>query len=145
VKKGYEIGSHSHSHPDLTKVSGAKAIEELSISKKVLEDKLGIAVRYISYPFGRYSETVKRIAMECGYEGGVCLSHPFKGFIDRYEIERTSVYVFDAMANYRAKLGMYGRCGVFAEKLKGRIVNYFAGATYPLKRLERAIAEAQNG
>lgn len=145
VERGYEIGSHSHTHPDLTRISAAMAIEELSISKKILEDRLGIPVRYVSYPFGRYSETVKRIAMECGYEGGVCLSHPFKGSGDPYEIERTSVYVFDTMKSFKAKLGLYGRYGVVAEKLKGRMVNYFAGATYPLKRLEKKLSETGYG
>ena len=138
VKLGFEIGSHTHTHPDLTKISISKAREEITVSKKILEDRLGVGVRYISYPFGRYSETIKEIAWECGYEGGVCLSHPFKSRNDIYEIERMSVYVFDTLTNFRAKLRMYGRCGVIAEKVKGRIVNFFAGATYPLKRLERS-------
>jgi peptidoglycan/xylan/chitin deacetylase (PgdA/CDA1 family) len=141
VHRGYEIGSHSHTHPDLTKIGEEKVKEELLISKKMLEDKLGVCVRYFSYPFGRYSETVKKIVLECGYEGGVCLSHPFKRSGDRYEIERVSVYVFDTMMNFRAKLRMYGRWGEAAEKLKGRTVNFFAGATYPLKRLEILFSE----
>jgi peptidoglycan/xylan/chitin deacetylase (PgdA/CDA1 family) len=141
VERGYEIGSHSHTHPDLTKISRTEVRKELCISKKILEDRLGIAVRYISYPFGRYSEAVKGIAVECGYEGGVCLSHPFKRYRDPYEIERISVYVFDSMTNFAAKLKRHGSGGVVLEKLKGRMVNFFAGATYPLKRMERSFTD----
>lgn len=139
VEAGYEVGSHSHTHPDLTKIESRRVREELAVSKQILEDRLGTTVRYISYPFARYSETVKNIAWECGYEGGVCLSHPLKRGDDMFEIERLSVYVFDSMMNFKSKLRLYGTWGVAAEKLKGRLVNFFAGATYPMKCLERLL------
>jgi peptidoglycan/xylan/chitin deacetylase (PgdA/CDA1 family) len=140
VKRGFEIGSHSHTHPDLTKLPGSGIEKELSESKRILEERLGVRIKYISYPFGRYSPAVKKIAEACGYEGGVCLSHPFKDHDDDFEIERMSVYNFDTMMDFRAKLFLYGKGGVFAEKAKGRIVNFFAGATHPLKRLEIALS-----
>jgi peptidoglycan/xylan/chitin deacetylase (PgdA/CDA1 family) len=136
VKLGFEIGSHSHAHPDLTKISDSEVKEELSRSKNTLEDKLGVPVRFISYPFGRYSKRVKQIAQECGYSGGVCLSHPFKKRNDIFELEREAVYIFDTLSNFEAKLKLFGETAFIFEKMKGRIVNFFAGATFELKRMK---------
>ncbi|TES91551.1 MAG: polysaccharide deacetylase family protein [Candidatus Cloacimonadota bacterium] len=135
---GFEIGSHTQSHPDLTKISLKKVRGELFSSKKILEDKLGVSVQFVSYPFGRYSGEIKQIARECGYSGGVCLSHPFKVEDDIFEIEREGVYIFDTIDNFKAKLSLYGKWAVLFEKTKGRTVNFFAGATYIIKRFQKS-------
>lgn len=133
---GFEIGSHTRTHPDLTKISPDRVRLELSDSKKILEDKLGVSVNFISYPFGRYTEKIKKAAYDCGYVGGVCLSHPFKKQNDIFEIEREGVYIFDTLCDFKAKLSLYGKEGLCFEKMKGRLVNFFAGATYRIKRLQ---------
>ena len=133
---GFEIGSHTHTHPDLTKISEEAVRNELSFSKKIPEDKLGVPVRFISYPFGRYSKRIKEIVSECGYNGGVCLSHPFKKRNDLFEIDRLGIYIFDTLDDFKAKLSLYGKGAFLFEKMKGRIVNFFAGATYIIKRFQ---------
>ncbi|SVC04157.1 uncharacterized protein METZ01_LOCUS257011, partial [marine metagenome] len=52
---GFEFGSHTVNHPDLTRLSDQQVIHELSESRTRLEDRLGSSVRSFSYPFGRYS------------------------------------------------------------------------------------------
>lgn len=141
VESGFEIGSHSHTHPDLTKISDRKVKEELSRSRKTLEDKLGVPVRFISYPFGRYSARVKEMAQECGYTGGVCLSHPFKKRNDIFEMERQALYIFDTMYNFEAKLKLMGNPPYIFEKIKGRIVNFFAGATFEINRVKKFLGK----
>lgn len=63
-----EIGGHSHTHASLPKVSLEKAKTEIELSKKLIEEKLGKEVRYIAYPYGEYSEGVKELVKEAGYE-----------------------------------------------------------------------------
>lgn len=65
-KRGYAFGSHTLTHPDLTKLSLKELYRELSESKRILEDRLG-KIDLLSYPFGRYNERVKRVAREVGY------------------------------------------------------------------------------
>ncbi|MCK4575894.1 polysaccharide deacetylase family protein [candidate division WOR-3 bacterium] len=141
VKAGFEIGSHTHTHPDLTKITKESVRRELQYSKKILEDKLGVSIHFISYPFGRYSKEIKEIALECGYKGGVCLSHPFKKKNDIFEIDREGVYVFETIDDFKAKLKLYGKCAFIFEKMKGRIINFFAGATYVIKRFQKTLNE----
>lgn len=67
-KYGIEFGSHTLSHCDLTKVNLHEAEEELSESKKMLEDKLGFEIKSIAYPYGNCNDEVKTLAKSAGYQ-----------------------------------------------------------------------------
>lgn len=54
---GYEIGSHTVHHPDLATVSAADLTDELTDSKKWLEDK-GFEVYTMAAPYGSYNDSV---------------------------------------------------------------------------------------
>jgi len=69
--EGVEFGSHSHTHVPLAKVSPARALEELSQSRTVLEQLLGKPVTSLSYPFSNQSRDVRALARRAGYR--VCV------------------------------------------------------------------------
>lgn len=73
LKAGMEIGSHTRSHVDLTDIGAEALRDEVLISKWVLEDKLGITVHSISYPFGNYNNNVISAVREAGYTAAVAL------------------------------------------------------------------------
>lgn len=50
---GIEIGAHTMSHPILTRVPEQEAVREIAMSRKRLEERLGIPVRHFAYPNGR--------------------------------------------------------------------------------------------
>ena len=52
VDNGMYIGSHSHNHLDLTSLNDDKMTSELTYSKKILEDKIGVKIKNFSYPYG---------------------------------------------------------------------------------------------
>jgi peptidoglycan/xylan/chitin deacetylase (PgdA/CDA1 family) len=64
---GFEIGSHTRTHPDLSKLSDRAVEEELIGSRKELEDMLGRSVETFCYPYGRFSPTSPLIAKKAGY------------------------------------------------------------------------------
>ncbi len=71
---GFEIGSHTVTHPDLGTVSGEQAIREFLESKAVLEDRLGERVRWLAYPFGgvnNFRADWLPLLKGAGYEGCV--------------------------------------------------------------------------
>jgi peptidoglycan/xylan/chitin deacetylase (PgdA/CDA1 family) len=67
LKAGHRIGSHSLSHPYLTRLSRRDAREEIVTSKKKLEDTFGVPVEDFCYPYGNWNETVRNLVMEAGY------------------------------------------------------------------------------
>lgn len=68
---GWEIGSHTLSHPRLPELDEAAQRRELVESKARLEDLLGAPVRSLSYPYGLYSQAMLRIVEEAGYDNAV--------------------------------------------------------------------------
>ncbi len=67
-KYGIEVGSHTLSHCDLTKVNLGEAEKELRESKKMLEDKLGFEIKSIAYPYGNCNDWIKKLAKNTGYK-----------------------------------------------------------------------------
>jgi peptidoglycan/xylan/chitin deacetylase (PgdA/CDA1 family) len=65
---GNEIGSHTLSHPFLTRVSPTKAREEIIASKKKLEDVFGQPILHFCYPYGDWNQVVRDFVAEAGYE-----------------------------------------------------------------------------
>jgi peptidoglycan/xylan/chitin deacetylase (PgdA/CDA1 family) len=68
---GHTIGAHTRTHPDLTKIPPDRAREEISGSKKSLEDRFGVEVKHFCYPFGKVSPAVRDLVAEAGYETAV--------------------------------------------------------------------------
>lgn len=64
---GHKIGAHGWSHRLLTHCSGKELDLELTGSKKMLEDKLGIPVTTMSLPGGRYNGRVLAACRAAGY------------------------------------------------------------------------------
>ncbi len=70
---GWEIGSHTISHPRLTALLPERQRAELGGSKAELERRLGVRCRSIAYPYSDVDAPLARLARECGYEAGAAL------------------------------------------------------------------------
>ena len=64
---GHEIGSHSMTHRNLTKLTETDARGQIFDSRKRLEDQFGIEVRHFCYPHGKWNERVRDLVAEAGY------------------------------------------------------------------------------
>lgn len=73
---GCEIGSHSKTHPLLTKKVGYESLlmEVLSSGKKI-EAETGVFPRTFSYPFGNYNRQIANLTAEAGYKFGVAVNN----------------------------------------------------------------------
>jgi peptidoglycan/xylan/chitin deacetylase (PgdA/CDA1 family) len=129
---GFNFGSHTVNHPDLTKIPKQFVEYELKSSKETLEDKLGKRVDFLSYPFGRYNRCVQDLAMRLGYKGAYTLGSDSKtnGF-DPLAQKRWGVYLLDSPLTLRIKLNR----GKFfwIEDMKSWIINRFPGWTIIVK------------
>lgn len=65
---GWEIGSHTRSHPRLTTLSDAAIEDELAGSKAACERALGAACVSLAYPYGDVDQRVVALAARAGYE-----------------------------------------------------------------------------
>ncbi len=134
--RGVSFGSHGATHADLTRLGPDVVRTELVRSKAAIEDRIGGPTRTLSYPFGRYNDSVSDLARETGYEAAFSLypSHRNTHF-RRYAIRRNGVYIIDTAALVEAKLS--SGPWFWIEELKCRAINGVAVLTPAFKRLSR--------
>ena len=86
---GWEIMSHTVSHPNLRSLTPADVDNELSRSKKILEG-LGLTIKNIVYPFNKSNEIAREIASKY-YRSGRGGTNSFNaGAIDPYYLKSFS-------------------------------------------------------
>ncbi|EDY21969.1 polysaccharide deacetylase [Chthoniobacter flavus Ellin428] len=64
---GNKIGAHTLTHPHLTQLDASAAREEITASKKKLEDIFGQRIDHFCYPYGDYNERVCDMVAEAGF------------------------------------------------------------------------------
>jgi peptidoglycan/xylan/chitin deacetylase (PgdA/CDA1 family) len=89
-----EIGAHSATHPDLSRLDYAAAHRELREGKTHLEELLGIPIETAAYPYGRATEETARAARDAGFRAA-CVAggrgrweHPY--LLPRQDMENGS-------------------------------------------------------
>lgn len=101
---GIEIGSHTHSHPDLTRINDNELKNELSKSKETLEKITQKAVTSLSFPFGSWNRRVWRTAKTSGY----LTASAYRGLkhSENDILNVIGVYSFDSITTLRQKCGL---------------------------------------
>jgi len=104
--QGWEIGSHTCSHPHLTQISNAEAAEELRLSRALCEERLQRPCEALAYPFGSYDGKVMNLAAEAGYRAAVTLDErlaaPLRGR-GPFEVPREAIYRSTGWVTFAAK------------------------------------------
>jgi peptidoglycan/xylan/chitin deacetylase (PgdA/CDA1 family) len=67
AEAGWEIGSHTRTHPHLTTLDDGSLREELVRSREEVERRLGRPCPTLAYPYGDHDERVVEAAGEAGY------------------------------------------------------------------------------
>ncbi|MBQ7917254.1 MAG: polysaccharide deacetylase family protein [Clostridia bacterium] len=63
---GFDIGTHSNTHPKMSTLSQAKMKEELETSMNMITNITGKPVRFFRAPFGDYNDTLLTVAGSLG-------------------------------------------------------------------------------
>jgi len=102
---GMEFGSHTLTHPMLSRVPLAEARREIAESRRLIEDKLGAPAPFFCYPRGDFNEAVKRIVKEEGYLAA-CTTLPGAndGTTDPFALRRTYVGRRDTPSEFAKKV-----------------------------------------
>jgi len=106
AENGMEIGSHTFSHVDLTKLTKNKLKQELIDSKLSLEKIITQKpVDFICYPAGRFNNEVIIEAKKSGYKGAVTTLFGKATFNqDTYQWERIRINYSDGVKGLAKKI-----------------------------------------
>jgi len=98
------VGSHTHTHADLSRAGERKAEEEMRRSKELIEDRLGVACRHFAYPGAVGSPAADRAARRLFASAAWdAWRTNRRGRIEPFRLGRTPVLHSDGMVFFRAK------------------------------------------
>ena len=106
--RGWEIGSHTCSHPHLTLIDDGRLADELDGSRERCEEALGRACTTLAYPYGDVDDRVVRAADRARYHAAAALParpHPAQ----LLEWPRVGVYAKDGLPRFALKAAAAAR------------------------------------
>lgn len=119
---GWEVGSHTRTHPLLTQLDDDALAKELRGSLEECSERIGRPVTSVAYPYGGVDDRVEAQAQRAGYEGAAALAWPAAD-LDRYRYPRVGVYQQDSWPRFRLKTGRWSRSTYGARFLAWRTAN----------------------
>jgi peptidoglycan/xylan/chitin deacetylase (PgdA/CDA1 family) len=102
AQAGWEIGSHTGSHPHLTEIDDEALKDELARSKAACERHLASSCTSIAYPYGEVDQRVVAATAAAGYSVAATLPHRLDSR-DRLQWPRIGVYWSDGDRTFRLK------------------------------------------
>lgn len=110
-----EFGAHTVNHPVLTRTSAAQMRDEISASRKTIEQKLKAEVRHFAYPFGRnehYTSEARLWIEQCGFKTAVTTEFGFNApGDDLFALKRFTPWGHN-LADFILQLDWYRFAGV---------------------------------
>jgi len=94
AKDVYDYGSHTVSHPNLTKLTEEEIIYEITESKKIIQRITNQPINLFCYPFGEFGDDtiIRQLLIKTGYIGA-CTTNP--GLVSyRTDVYRLPRYEF---------------------------------------------------
>ena len=108
ASEGWEVGSHTLTHPHLTAIDGTALDYELAIARLECEYRLNRACTTIAYPYGDVDDRVVRAARQAGYLTGAALTERRRP-AHSLEWPRVGVYRRDDLRRFRMKVSRSSR------------------------------------
>lgn len=103
-KAGMEIGSHTLTHNDLTRMSDTQAKKEIFESKTKLEEKLGDKITSFCYPGGYFNEKHVNWTEEAGYSSACTTITGCYQKESLFKVPRIAVLASDRFFIFRQKI-----------------------------------------
>ena len=100
---GWEVGSHTRSHPWLTRIDADRLDYELRGSREEIETRLARPCRSLAYPFGNHDERVMTAAGTAGYAAAATVPDRLLE-IEPLQWPRVGVYHTDSDRTFRFKI-----------------------------------------
>ena len=101
---GWEIGSHTVTHPELTTVSDEQLEDELSGSRAACEEQIGAPCESIAFPYGDHDDRVVTATARAGYLTAATLPSKMPGSEQPLRWPRVGIYYADDMRVFRLKV-----------------------------------------
>lgn len=125
VEKGHDLGNHSATHPDMTKLTKEKQREEIQKVHEVVKKLTGYEMELFRPPYGAYNNDVIRTCYELGY-------YPVQWSVDSLDWQDLSATeIINKVCNHKALD-------------KGAIILCHNGAKHTAEALDEMLTNLKN-
>ncbi|HEY1508494.1 MAG TPA: polysaccharide deacetylase family protein [Solirubrobacteraceae bacterium] len=100
---GWEVGSHTRTHPRLTSLDDKEMRDELAESRREIAANLSAPCETVAYPYGDVDERVADAAQSAGYLAGAALASGLRARGPQ-RWPRVGIYNGDQMWRFRLKI-----------------------------------------
>jgi peptidoglycan/xylan/chitin deacetylase (PgdA/CDA1 family) len=109
IADGWEIDSHTLTHPDLTTLDDATLRHELTASRTEIQHRFGQPAAFFCYPAGRYVARVIAAVRAAGYRAALTEDEGMGVATDRFVLKRLRVGPDDTPAQLLSRLDTFRR------------------------------------
>jgi peptidoglycan/xylan/chitin deacetylase (PgdA/CDA1 family) len=102
AQAGWEVGSHTRTHPHLTSLDGEALHTELAESRAEVSERLGLDCTSIAYPYGDVDYRVAEAAQVAGYTVGASMSSRLER-LGVLRWPRIGIYHVDSLGRFGLK------------------------------------------
>ena len=126
---GMEIGAHTRTHARLPELDDAKIEDEVSGSKKDIEDMFGLPVTSFAYPYGLFNDACVEAVRRAGFKVA-CTTRTgwFGSETDLMRVRRVAVFPYDSLSVFARKVAFAGTdvrwrsmAGYFIDRIRSRV------------------------
>ena len=104
IRAGWEVDSHTLTHPDLTTVGGHRLRRELAGSRAEIRRRFGQPAQFFCYPSGRYDARVVAAVRAAGYRAAMTEDEGYGVAAEPYRLKRVRVHGGESPAALLAAL-----------------------------------------
>ena len=104
LDQGWELASHTRTHPDLAGLDPETLETEVADSRKALQRRFDVPVDFFCYPSGSYDQAALEAVEAAGYRGATTTNEGLADPATPYELSRIRVEPGDGAAGLEAKL-----------------------------------------
>lgn len=101
AEAGLELGAHTVTHPDLSRLSREACLREMVESRATIERVTGARVQTFAYPFCRYGDAAVAAARDAGFTAAVTCEG--RGGWNRFELRRAMITGRDGWPSFALK------------------------------------------
>lgn len=109
-ENGMDFGSHTISHPDLTKILRKQIKWEIRKSKRIIEKNLNQKVVVFSYPFGKHNKKIRQLVRKNKY---LCAVSAKPGWASKksniYSLPRIRITGYTSLKKFKLLLNPEGK------------------------------------
>jgi len=98
---GMSVGSHTVTHRRLSRLSHKESVYEIRESKRILEERLGTPIKFLSYPYADQDEQIRALVSQAGYEASLGIS---KGSQSTFNLRRVQCLGTDSAFLFTLKV-----------------------------------------